>query len=79
MNIKDEIIQILDYLCDFETDEEIFTSYTLRDDLRLTDQELDSVRESIFETCSLELSSADMNSLDTIYDLIDLVTKRLNP
>lgn len=78
MDVKNEIIQILDYLCDFETDEQVFTSYNLRDDLRLTDEELDSVRESIYEAFDLELTLDDMNSLDTIYDLIDLVCKRLD-
>ncbi|MCQ2511494.1 MAG: hypothetical protein MJ116_13650 [Lachnospiraceae bacterium] len=78
MDVKSEIIQILDYLCDFETDEQVLTSYNLRDDLRLTDEELDSVRESIYEAFDLELTSEDMNSLDTIYDLIDLVCKRLD-
>lgn len=78
MDVKSEIIQILDYLCDFETDEQVLTSYNLRDDLRLTDEELDSVRESIYEAFDLELTSEDMNSLDTIYDLIDLVCKRMD-
>ncbi len=78
MNIKNEILQILDYLCDFETEEEVYTSYSLRDDLCLNDEELESVRESIFETFGLELTSADIDSLDTIYDMIDLVSKRLN-
>ncbi|MDO4491173.1 MAG: hypothetical protein Q4B85_08910 [Lachnospiraceae bacterium] len=78
MTIKEEIIRILDYLCDFETEEEVFTSFSLRDDLRLVDEELDSARCDINELYDLELSMEDMEKVDTIYDLIDLVTKRLD-
>lgn len=77
MHIATEIIRILDYLCDFETEEEVFTSFSLRDDLRLTEEELDSARIDINELFSLELTNENMDALDTIYDLIDLVTKRL--
>lgn len=78
MDISSEIIRILDYLCDFETDESVFTSFSLRDDLRLTDEELDSARMDINELFSLELTTKDLDALDTIYDLIDLVTKKVS-
>lgn len=78
MDVKEEILMILDYLCDFEKDEAVYTSYTLRDDLRLTDAELESVRESLNETFSLSLTPENIEALDTIYDMIDLVTKRIS-
>lgn len=78
MDIKTEVIRVLDYICDFETDEEVYTSYSLRDDLRLTDEELESARLDINETFSLNLTFEDMDKLDTIHDMIDLVMKRSN-
>lgn len=76
MNIREEIIEILDGIFDFDEDETVFLDFSLTDDLQLNEEELETMLEEINERFSLSLSPDMLVYFDTIADIVDYVIKK---